>query len=311
MPCAIVVNMLQDKKVLITGGAGFIGSNLARYLCDRNKIAVLDDLSLGRVENLKGADMDFIKGDILDPKDLAVDAEYIFHLAAIPGVPQSLEDPVGTTRVSVMGTMQVLERARKNDAALVFASTCAVYGNNPDLPLTEESSVEPLSPYAAAKLTCEHMIRNYREVYGLDATALRFFNVYGPRQDPESYYSAVIPTFINRCLSDKPPIIYGTGEQTRDFVFVGDLVEALEKASERTVPPVINIGTGREVSVLELADKIMSMTGYGGEKIMEAAREGEVPRSAADPNLARKALDWVPKHDLESGLEKTIAWFNG
>lgn len=305
--------MLRGSSILVTGGAGFIGSNLVHVLSRDNDVIVLDNMSLGRKENLNGAKYTMIKGDVRSREVLALDSppDYIFHLAAIPGVPQSFRDPVGTTEISVMGTMNVIDAALRWGSNLVFASTCAVYGNNEDIPIEETAPPSPLSPYASAKLMCENVIYNLRENNGLKGCALRFFNVYGPRQDPTSPYSAVIPRFIERCMAGKPPIIYGDGGQTRDFVYVDDLVRALILAADALPDRPVNIGTGVQTSIQAIAELIMEHTGYSGDILYKDPRPGEVYKSVASIELAEKLLNWRPKISMEAGIQMTIEWYKG
>ena len=305
--------VLRGKKVLITGGAGFIGSNLAEYLSEKNTVVVIDDLSLGREENIEKAGVELIRGSILDDSILSeIDGvDIIFHLAAIPGVQDSIDHPVETSGVNFTGTVKLLEVARKLDVeAFVFASSCAVYGDPDELPVTESTPVNPLSPYATQKLASEHMIRNYSELYGIKGVSARFFNVYGPRQDPSSEYSAVIPKFISLCLEGKSPVIFGSGEQTRDFIYVKDLVRGLElMASVEHSERVINLGSGAEISINSLASTIAEKTACGREVIHGPARKGEVERSLADISFAKKVLGWMPEYSLEAGISETIGAF--
>lgn len=220
----------MSHKFVITGGAGFIGSNLAQALSQENQVIVVDDLSTGKVENLEGIDARLLRGSITDLPFLQAafeDAECIFHLAAIASVKKSVEDPLRTNEVGIEGTLKVLTAA--GDAGVrrvVLASSAAVYGNSPDLPKREDMMPEPKSPYAVSKLTGEHYARVFQEIYGLETVALRYFNVFGPKQDPSSEYSGVISRFISALLKGEQPVIYGDGEQTRDFVYVSDVVAA-------------------------------------------------------------------------------------
>lgn len=300
--------MLEDRKVMITGGAGFIGSNLAHHLCKRNRVVVIDNLHLGKRENLAGADVELIIGDVT--KDIDVKAvDVIFHLAAIPGVQASIDDPLGTTNINVMGTIRALELARRTDAVFVFASSCAVYGDSMEIPLGEDSIARPLSPYATGKRSCEHFIANYNEIYGLEGSALRFFNVYGPRQDPHTPYAAVVPRFITACLEKGDVVIYGNGEQTRDYVYVMDVVRAMEMVAEKGARGIFNVGTGVETSVLELLNVVKDATNHDGGVRFEPPRSGEVPRSRADITKIMEAVAWQPEYDLEAGIKETVAWF--
>lgn len=303
---------LKDKRILITGGAGFIGSNLAEYLSAENEVLVLDDLSLGSRENLRGLKVKLIERSILeiDAFKTVGKVDVVFHLAAIPGVQESIDRPVKTAEVNFIGTINVLEYMRKNDVpAVVFASSCAVYGGSRNLPLKESEFPEPLSPYAAEKLASEHIIRNYANIHGIYGISARFFNVYGPRQNPSSEYSAVIPKFISRCLGGNPPIIYGNGKQSRDFVYVLDLAKALEMMAEkRPETDAINIGSGREISINQLADIIIRETDCNLRAEHAPERKGEIERSLADITLARKLLGWEPEHSLQDGIRETIEW---
>ncbi len=299
---------LSQKHILITGGAGFIGSNLAEYLSHNNDIIVVDDLSLGSEENLKGLNVGFIKASILE--DIYIDdVDVIFHLAAIPGVQDSINRPIKTAEINITGTVKMLELARKMDVeSFVFASSCAVYGDPKYMPVSEKTPVDPLSPYATQKLASEHLVRNYSELYGIKGVSARFFNVYGPRQDTSSEYSAVIPKFISLCLDGKAPVIFGTGEQTRDFVYVKDLVRGLElMAAIDHGENVINLGSGIEISINQLAGTIADVTGCGIQPEHAPGRKGEVERSMADISLARRTLGWEPKHSFEEGIHETIA----
>ena len=311
----ICPSMLKGKNILITGGAGFIGSNLAEHLSERNSITVLDDLSLGKTENIEGLNVQFIKGSILEGDVLkSLDGfDVIFHLAAIPGVQESIERPIETSEINFIGTVKMLELARKMDAeAFIFASSCAIYGDTQNLPVSENEVPNPLSPYATQKLASEHVIRNYRDIYGIKGISARFFNVYGQRQDPNSEYSAVIPKFIDMCLKGNAPLIYGRGKQTRDFIYVKDLVHALELIAERS-PEInaINLGSGRETSINELADVIIRETSCNLEPEHAPERKGEVERSLADISLAKKVLGWEPEYSLEDGIRETIEWMKG
>ncbi len=304
---------LTNRRILITGGAGFIGSNLAEYLSDSNEVFVLDDLSLGSRDNIEGMNVRIIEGSILDDAILSQldEMDVIFHLAAIPGVQDSIDHPVRTAEVNMLGTLKMLEYAREKDAGtFVFASSCAVYGDPGEMPISESTPPNPLSPYATQKLASEHLIRNYSELYGIKGVSARFFNVYGPRQNPYSEYSAVIPKFISLCLEGRRPVIFGNGEQTRDFVYVKDLVRGLElMASVEHKENIINLGSGREISINELAGTIAKETGCGLEPEHAEARKGEVERSLADISIAKRVLGWEPEYSLEKGIRETIEAF--
>ena len=312
---------MNNKKVLITGGAGFIGSHLAEELAENNEVIVIDNLSTGKLENIKHLLNDkkiiFKKGDIRDLNFLKNEfegADYIFHQAAVVSVPKSVEDPVSTNEVNVNGTLNVLIAAKNCDAKkVVFASSCAVYGDNPDLPLKEDMLPRPLSPYAASKLACECYCQVFAEVYGLPTVSLRYFNVYGPRQDANSDYAAVIPKFIARVLENKPPIIYGDGNQTRDFIFVKDIVRANITAAESSITGTFNIASGKATSIEELAMQIIKTAGKNEDMkpIHEKPRAGDIKHSSADISKAKEKLNFQPEYSLEEGLEEIVEWFGG
>ncbi|RLG35105.1 GDP-mannose 4,6-dehydratase [Methanosarcinales archaeon] len=255
-------------RIVITGGAGFIGSNLAEVLAlaPNNEVCVVDDLSTGKVENLPIASgIEFIKGSITDLQlmnEVLADADFVFHQAALPGVQRSIEDPAHANEVNIRGTLNVLMAAR--DAGVkkvIYASSSSVYGDTPELPNREGMTPNPLSPYAVTKLVGEYYCKVFNDVYGLNTISLRYFNVYGPRQDPHSEYAAVIPRFVSRVLRGEPPIIYGDGQQTRDFTFVKDVVNANILAMNSDATGVYNIASGRMISIQELATLITRLTG--------------------------------------------------
>ncbi len=276
---------------------------------------VLDDLSSGKKENLRavaGA-VELTTGSILDDRALRFAVEgvqYVVHLAANPFVVTSIQDPLGTDRTNIYGTLALLLAAR--DARVhrvVFASSCAVYGNAAPVPAAENSPTAPASPYALSKLAGEHYCRLFTSLYGLPAVALRFFNIFGPRQDPSSAYSGVISLFIDRMLRGDQPMIFGDGEQTRDFIYVTDAVAAILAASENEGMDgeVLNIGTGRQRTIRELCETLARLTRYRGEPAFGPPRDGEVRRSQADITRARSALGFEPAVELEQGLRLTCA----
>lgn len=305
-------------RILVTGGAGFIGSNIAEKLCGQHEVTVLDDLSTGKAENIAEFKkrIKFVKGSILDQnlKKAMKDVDVVLHQAAIPSVPKSVKDPVGTSRVNILGTLNVLECAIKNDIKrVVLASSSSVYGDKPTLPKIESMCPEPKSPYASAKAINEQHAKQFYELYGLETISLRYFNVYGKRQDPKSEYAAVIPAFISRMLKNKPPIVYGDGKQTRDFTFIDDVVEANIKAMEtnnkNAFGKAINIAGGKQVSILELISLLNKILNKKLPPIFEKERPGDVKHSLADITLAKKLLGWKPKTGLEEGLKKTVEWY--
>ena len=304
-------------KAVVTGGAGFIGSNLAEELANRGtEVIILDDLATGKMENitdlLTRAKVKFIKGSVTNLKLLTGvfnDVDCVFHQAAIPSVQRSVEDPRVTNEVNVNGTLNVLFAAKECGVEkVVYASTAAVYGDTPELPKREDMKPNPKSPYAVSKLTGEQYCTVFGEVYGLKTVCLRYFNVYGPKQDPASEYAAVIPLFITRVLANKPPTIYGDGTQTRDFAFVKDVVHANILASERG-EGVFNIASGRRISVNELADITIRMINKDLKPVYTESRKGDIKHSLADVSLAKEKLGYECEYGLETGLKETIEYF--
>jgi UDP-glucose 4-epimerase len=302
---------------LVTGGCGFIGSHLADALVARgDRVRILDDLSTGRRENMpEGAEL-FV-GDVADSALVAAamaDADGCFHLAAVASVERGNLDWLGTHRTNLTGAVAVFDAARRARAAgpipVVFASSAAVYGDNPEAPLRETASTNPLSAYGADKLGCELHARVARGVHGVPAVGLRFFNVFGPRQDPNSPYSGVISIFCDRLRAGRGVTIYGDGEQTRDFVYVGDVVAALLAAMERLPAdePVFNVCTGRTTSVLDIARTVASLCGTPPEIAFAPPRAGEIRISLGDPARARKELGFEARTDLRTGLSKTLGF---
>ncbi len=300
-------------KVVVTGGAGFIGSNLAEELSNRYEVTVLDDLATGRESNLSGLDVKFERGSILDPELLAQTfrgARYVFHEAALPSVQRSVENPAQTNQVNVDGTLNVLIAARDAGVKKVlFASSSSVYGDTPVLPKVEAMNPDPKSPYAVTKLAGEHYCQVFSTLYGLPTVALRYFNVFGPRQDPTSQYAAVIPNFIARVLEGQPPIMHGDGRQTRDFTFVRDVVRANILAAESDAVGVFNVACQRRIDLVELAETIMDLVGVHLDPVHEASRPGDVRDSLADITLATRAFGYAPAYTLTDGLKETIQWF--
>jgi nucleoside-diphosphate-sugar epimerase len=302
---------------LITGGAGFIGSNLAEYLSKRHDVTIIDNISTGRRENLQsfsGNDrITFIEGSITD-LDLLLETfqgtDGIFHQAAIPSVPRSVKDPISTNEANVCGTLNVLVAARDCGVRkVVCASSSSVYGDIPELPKTEEMEPNPLSPYAVSKLTDEYYGRVFTDLYDIQTVFLRYFNVYGPRQDPQSEYAAVIPKFITRLLAGQPPIIYGDGEQTRDFTFIKDVIQANERAMERNTRGTFNIAFGSRISLNDLARTLMELIGIDIDPIYDDPRPGDIRDSLADIRAAQRQLGYAPEYDIKKGLEETVEWF--
>jgi len=310
---------MKNKKVIVTGGAGFIGSNLAEELALRgHQVVIIDNLSTGNLENIRPVlpvgHVDYIEGSITNlplMQKAFFGADYVFHQAALPSVPRSIEDPETTDSVNITGTLNVLIAARDNAVKkLVFASSSSVYGDTPTLPKTEDMLPNPLSPYAVTKITGEYYCQVFTKIYDLKTVCLRYFNVYGPRQDPKSAYAAVIPLFINAVLSGKSPVIFGDGEQTRDFTFVKDVVEANIQAAESEVTGVFNLGNSQRITISQLTKLIIDITKNNNVKpVYKDPRPGDIVHSLADTSKA-KAFGYNPKYSLEQGLKETINSFN-
>jgi len=304
---------MNGRKVVITGGAGFIGSNLAEELAANNNVVIIDDLSTGRKENIAGLiqkdNVGFIQGSILDLKLLQKSfrgVDFVFHQAALPSVPRSIEDPRASNDTNITGTLNVLLAARDNKIKkVVYASSSSVYGDTPTLPKSEDMPTNPQSPYALTKLVGEYYCRIFHQIYRLPTICLRYFNVYGPRQDPSSQYAAVIPKFIARVLRGNPPIIYGDGEQTRDFTYIKDVVLANIVAAQGDDTGIFNIGRGERNSINHLAQAILSIMGKDLPPVYESPLPGDVKHSLADISRAGK-IGYNPEYDLEAGLKPTI-----
>ncbi|CAN5417987.1 MAG: SDR family oxidoreductase [Pyrinomonadaceae bacterium] len=307
------------SKVLVTGGAGFIGSNLAGELIRLgSRVTILDNLITGYLENLEeiSGDFEFIKGDLNDDGALlrAIDgAEFIFHQAALPSVPRSVENPTETHQACVNGTFNLLVKAKKAGVRrIIYAASSSAYGDQQILPKVETMSPEPLSPYAAAKLTGEYYCRVFYKVYGLETISLRYFNVFGPRQNPSSAYSGVISRFIDALMKGDVPVIYGDGEQSRDFTYIANVVNANLQAAQSSsgLGEVINVANGEKVSLNELLEVIKKITGRPSiQANYQPERKGDVKHSQADNSLAREWLGYEKLVGLEEGLQKTIDWW--
>jgi len=307
-------------KYLVTGGAGFIGSNLVKELLKRGEeIKVLDNFSTGKRENvinfLSNKNFELIEGDLRSfhtVRDAVRDVDYILHQGALPSVPRSITDPITTNDVNILGTLNILEAAKEfNVKKVVFASSSSVYGNNPTSPKTETMPVAPLSPYALSKYTAERYFQIYNQIYGLKTVCLRYFNVFGINQDPTSQYSAVIPKFIKAMINDESPIIYGDGTQSRDFTFVENNVNAnlLACSTENADGEVINIACGKSYSLLDLVNSINKILNKQIEPTFEPSKKGDVLHSLADISKAKKILDYQVSVSFMEGLEKTIERF--
>ncbi len=311
--------MALSGIVLVTGGAGFIGSHIASAMAAAGaKVRIIDDLSTGHRENLDeiGGDIDFVHASVADEEALSKaieDVELVFHEAAIPSVPRSVENPRQTHIASVDSTFSLLLAARENGVKrVVYAASSSAYGDQPTLPKTESMLPEPLSPYAVAKLVGEQYCQVFTRVYGLETLSLRYFNVFGPRQDPSSQYSGVISRFISAILRGERPVIYGDGEQSRDFTYIDNVVDANLRAAQTTrgTGQVINVANGVRITLNQLLEELKELT---GEHDVTAeyfdTRAGDVKHSLADITRAREFLDFEPKVDLRTGLKLTMDWW--
>jgi len=308
---------LKGKSVVVTGGAGFIGSNLVSALVKYNTVRVIDNLSTGYIKNIKNfiknTQVEFVKGTITNINFLRrtfKDIDYVFHLAAIPSVPRSIINPIKSNYTNINGTLNVLVASRDNNVKkVIYSSSSSVYGDTPSLPKKEDMKPLPLSPYAVGKLTGEYYCQAFTKVYDLSTICLRYFNIYGPQQDKLSEYAAVIPKFITSISNDKSPVIFGDGEQTRDFTFVKDAVNANILAAASKETGVFNIAYGKRISINDLAKSIMNITGKKIKPIYKEPRSGDIRHSLADISKAKRKLGYVPKIEIKEGLEETIAWF--
>jgi UDP-glucose 4-epimerase len=306
--------------VLVTGGAGFIGSNLTEALLKQGHwVRVLDNFSTGKKENLTFdeaySSLEMIEGDI---RDLALcrratkDIEYVFHQAALPSVQRSVEDPLTSHSVNAGGTLNILLAAKDERVKrLIYASSSSVYGDTPTLPKSEEMHPQPLSPYALQKHVGEEYCRLFFKLYGLETVSLRYFNIFGPKQDPASIYSAVIPRFIEALLDGRPPVVFGDGQQSRDFTYVENVVQAnlLAMSTERLNGEVINIACGKRTSLNELLNVLQGIVGSEVLPLYEEPRKGDVKHSLADISKGKRLLNYEPKVRIETGLKKTVEYF--
>jgi UDP-glucose 4-epimerase len=305
------------RHALVTGGAGFIGSHLTNALIRQGAhVSVIDNLSTGKEANLAdaGPDVDLVVGDIRDQalvRRLVQDVDVVFHQAAIVSVPLSVEQPLESDAVNAAGTLGVLDAAREAGCRrVVLASSSAVYGDDPELPKRESSPFQPLSPYAVQKMTGEYYAGLYSRLFGLETACLRYFNVFGPRQDPSSPYSGVISIFMDRAASGRAPVIYGDGEQTRDFVFVQDVVSANLRAATKAgaVGKAFNIGTGSAITINRLWQQVAKLGGIEMPPEYREPRDGDIRHSVAAIDQAREDLGFHPATPFKEGLAKTYAW---
>jgi UDP-glucose 4-epimerase len=305
-------------RLLVTGGAGFIGANLCRSALTNpaiDRVVVLDDLSTGTEGNLAGLDVELVRGSVLNESTLdkaCSGADAVVHLAAIPSVPRSIADPWPSHEANATGTLRLLEAVRRNRVPhVVVASSSSVYGANPELPKHERSWTRPLSPYAASKLATEAYALAYQAAYGLPVLALRFFNVYGPRQSARHAYAAVVPRFLDAILHGRPVELYGDGEQSRDFTYVGTTCQVLLAAAVRQVrcDSPVNLAFGERISLLRLLDELRLVLGREIAAEHRPARVGDVRHSCADGTLLRELFPEVTAVPLPQGLRETAAWF--
>jgi len=308
------------SNVLVTGGAGFIGSNLTEALLQRGHfVRVLDDFSTGKRENLifdkKFPSLEIVEGDIREfstCQKAVKGIEYVFHQAALPSVQRSIEDPETSNAVNVGGTLNILLAAKETGVKrVIYASSSSVYGDTPALPKHEEMPSNPLSPYALQKYIGEQYCRLFYQLYGLDTISLRYFNIFGPKQDPNSLYSAVIPKFIDALLQGRPPIIFGDGEQSRDFTYIENVVQAnlLAMSAEHLHGEAINIACGKRISLNQLLNVLKEILGSKLSPIYQEPRKGDVKHSLADICKGKEILNYEPTVGIEIGLEKTVEFF--
>jgi len=307
----------MEAKYLVTGGAGFIGSNIVHSLVKNElPVRVIDNFSTGNMGNLNSIrnKINIIEGDICDlatVRRAMKGIECVFHQAALPSVPRSIENPLASNENNIKGTLNILIASRDSQVKrVVYAGSSSVYGDTLVLPKKENMPPCPLSPYALTKLVGEYYCKIFSSIYGLETIILRYFNVFGPRQDPKSQYAAVIPKFIQALLKDKTPIIYGNGEQTRDFTFVENVVYANILASqvEKTAGETVNIATGSRININQLLAILKEITGKNISPKYEHARKGDVLHSLADISEAKRILSYIPKISLKKGLINTVRW---
>ncbi|MBF0409142.1 MAG: SDR family oxidoreductase [Candidatus Riflebacteria bacterium] len=304
---------------LVTGGAGFIGSNIVEELLRMGKkVRILDNFSSGRMENIAlfRKDIELLEGSVTDPEmclKATSGVKVVFHEAAVASVPKSVADPVATNEVNLTGSLNILNACRKNGVGkFVFASSSAIYGDDPELPKRENMLPKPISPYALHKLAVEYYNRLFFSLYGLETISLRYFNVFGPRQDPRSDYAAVIPKFINMMLAGKSPTIYGDGRQTRDFIYVKDVVRAniLASESKEASGEIINVAGGKDIDLLDLVNDLNAVLKSELKPVFLPAQPGDVPKSVASTEKMKNVLNFLPEHDFKSGLKNTVEYYS-
>ena len=308
----------KNAQVLVTGGGGFIGSHLTkRLLREGYSVRVLDNFATGNRANLAecGSDVELIEGDLQSYErvhNAVRGCELVFHLGALPSVPRSIQDPLTSNATNVVGTLNVLLAARDEGARrVVYASSSSVYGASEELPKHEEMPTLPIAPYAVSNLAGEGNCRAFHRVYGLETVALRYFNVYGPQQDPQSQYAAVIPKFITAALTGESPVIHGDGDQSRDFTYIDNAIDAnlLAAQAEGAAGKVFNIAYGSRISLNEIITEISGLAGKPIHSVNTASRPGDVRHSLADISLAGKILGYAPAVSFDEGLRRTYEWF--
>ena len=313
----------MEERFLVTGGAGFIGSHIVEALVERgNRVRILDNFSTGKEENLGNITqqhnnpIEIIKGDLRNEdvvKEAIEGIDYVFHLAALPSVSRSVEDPVGCSEINIIGTLNVLNASKNSNVKrVVYSSSSSAYGDSPELPKKETMEANPLSPYAVSKLAGETYCRVFTNIYGLETVSLRYFNVFGPRQDPDSEYAAVIPKFIKMMIKHSQPTIFGDGEQTRDFTYVRNVVDANLRAMETkgVEGGVFNIACGEKITINQLVNELGMILDNHIKPLYFEARKGDIKDSLADVSKAKEVLGYDPKIRLKEGLESTIRYFS-
>ena len=306
---------MDNKNILITGGLGFIGSHIANKLLENNEVVILDNLSTGNINNLDNPNhenLKIIKQDIRNTNldELTSDIDYIFHLAAMASVPLSIDKPVECNDINLNATVKLLKSSVDNGVEkIVFSSSSSVYGQNKNMPLKESEQPQPMSPYAASKASCELYLQSFYDSHGLNYTSLRYFNVFGPGQDKNSQYAAVIPNFISALLEGNQPEIYGDGEQTRDFVYVKDIVRANINAAESNFNGIVNIASGEKLSINQLYEIVKNTLESDLEPLYLPERQGDIKHSLADITQMKKINLKIDTTDFEKQLTETIEWF--
>lgn len=306
---------MKNKKVIVTGGMGFIGSHLTERLLEDNEVTVIDNEATGRMKNIEHLldhkKITLIKGSIVDLNltEIFKGKDYVFHLAAIPSVPRSVKDPYSSNKANITGTLKVLIAAKDAEIKkVIFSSSSSVYGDTPTLPKREDMPINPRSPYAITKATGEMYCRVFEELYGLSTVCLRYFNVFGPRQDPTSQYSAVIPKFITSIKNNESPVIYGDGEQSRDFTFVKNVVDANILSCESDKTGIFNIACGRRITINQLVDYINEILGKKIKSVYVDPRPGDIKHSLAEISRAN-SFGYNPKDEFKEKLATTVEWF--